>query len=257
MLDEGGGDGTFVRIVKFDVATGEAVGQYLYPLDTSSQGRGLSAIVALGNDKFLVLERNNRGVGVGADLAPADKAVYEIDLAGATDVSNVVAAGGVLPAGIVPVAKGARVLDLDTNTLAALGNQSPEKWEGLAVGPRLPGGRYLILAGTDNDYSVTQTGDGTQFDVYFDFTQADPYAASIQCPLGLTTGCVATADGTPRELTGAYALLPGVLHAYTARIDGYVAPAVVPEPATVALTAAGLTVLGAAARRRRRTHTEG
>ena len=50
--------------------------------------------------------------------------------------------------------------------IAALGNQSPEKWEGLAVGPQLANGRYLILAGTDNDYSITQNGTGTQFDVY-------------------------------------------------------------------------------------------
>lgn len=40
-------------------------------------------------------------------------------------------------------------------SLAALGGVSPEKWEGLAIGPRLDDGSYLVLAGTDNDYSVT------------------------------------------------------------------------------------------------------
>jgi hypothetical protein len=44
-----------------------------------------------------------------------------------------------------------------------------------------------------------------------------------------------------------------VLHAYVARIDGYVAPAVVPEPGTLALVGAGLGVAAAAARRRQRT----
>ena len=250
MADEGGADGVYARIVKFDALTGRAVGQYLYRLDTAAQGRGVSALVALGDDKFLVLERNNRGVGVGATLATADKAVYEIDLAGATDVSDVTAAGGVLPAGVVPAAKGAKVLDLDANTLAALGGRSPEKWEGLAVGPRLADGRYLLLAGTDNDYSVTQNAGGAQFDVWFDFSQADPYAASIQCPVGQTTGCVATTGGAPRTLTAAYTLLPGVLHAYAATIDGYVAPAVVPEPGVFALTAAGLGLVAAGAARR-------
>ncbi len=252
MADEGGGNGLYARIVKYDLASGQAVGQYLYRLDTAAQGRGISALVALGNDRFLVLERNNRGVGVGATLANADKAVYEIDLAGATDASGVVVAdGATLPPGVTAAAKGAKVMDLDANTLAALGDRSPEKWEGLAVGPRLADGRYVVLAGTDNDYSVTQNGAGTQFDVWFDLSQADPYAASIQCPLGQTTGCVATTGGAPRELTAAYALLPGVLHAYTARVDGYVAPAVVPEPSAVALTALGLGLVGAREGRRR------
>lgn len=254
-LDEGGAEGLYTRLVKFDVATGEAVGQYAYTFETAAQGRGVSALVALGNDQFLVLERNNRGVGVGATLAGADKAVYAIDLAGATDISTTVLAGGVLPAGVVPVAKGAKVLDLDANTLAALGGRSPEKWEGLAVGPRLADGRYLILAGTDNDYSVTQNDAGAQFDVWFDFSLPDPYAQSIQCPIGATTGCFLTANAAaPAVLTGAYQLLPGVLHAYAARLDGYVAPSVVPEPRSVVLAGAGLALgaAGAAVRRRAR-----
>ncbi len=252
MADEGGADGVFARIVKFDLLTGDAVAQYAYRLDTAAQGRGVSALVALGNDRLLVLERNNRGVGVGATLANADKAVYEVDLAGASDVSDVTIAGAALPAGRAPVAKGAKVVDLDADALDALGGRSPEKWEGLAVGPRLADGRYLLLAGSDNDYSVTQNAGGAQFDVYFDFSQPDPYAASIQCPVGRTTGCVATAGGAPRALTAAYTLLPGVLHAYAARVDGYVAPAVVPEPSALALTACGAGVVAAAAARRRR-----
>ncbi|MGZ8379059.1 MAG: esterase-like activity of phytase family protein [Gemmatirosa sp.] len=253
MLDEGGGDGVHVRIVKFDVLTGQSVAQYAYRMDGASQGRGLSAIIALGNDRFLVIERNNRGVGVGADVASPNKNVYAIDLAGATDVSNVAITNGTLPPGVVTVAKSANpVIDLDANTLGALGNKSPEKWEGLTVGPQLADGRYVIVAGTDNDYSVTQNADGVQFDVYFDFSAADPYAASIQCPVGTTTGCTFTTGGGAATLTSAYRLVPGVLHAYTARIDGYVAPFVTPEPQSIALTAVGLGLLAAARRRRTR-----
>jgi len=250
----------YTRIVKYDTDTGEAVGQYAYKLDRNGQGQGISAIVALGNDRFMVLERNNRGVGVGADLATADKNVYLVDLTGATDVTGIeLPTTGNLPAGVVGVAKGDKVIDLDAHRVdldgdgvLEAGEVSPEKWEGLAVGPRLNDGSYLILAGTDNDYSVTQNGTGTQFDVYFDFSQADPYAASIQCPLGQTAGCTSTANGQAAALTADHQLLPAVLHAYRASaadMAAYVAP--VPEPGSIALTVSGLALVGAWAQRRR------
>ncbi len=240
--------GSYSRIVKYDTATGQAVGQYAYRLESASQGRGISALVALGNDKFMILERNNRGIGVGATLAGADKNVFMIDLNGAIDVTgvNLPATGTFTGA----VSKGAKVIDLDANTLLALGNKSPEKWEGLAIGPQLANGQYLVLAGTDNDYSVTQNGTGTQFDVYFRFTDADPNAASIQCPAGQTVNCFLTANNaTAATLTAEYQLLPGVLHAYTATVDGYVSA--VPQPHAYLLMLSGLLAVGVAAKRRR------
>jgi hypothetical protein len=68
------------------------------------QGRniGLSVIVALNDHEFLVLERDNRGIGVdnpagrGAPGGPipapgvvGSKRVYRIDIDGATDVSGI------------------------------------------------------------------------------------------------------------------------------------------------------------------------
>jgi hypothetical protein len=230
MLDEGSGNGRCNRIVKFDTETGEAVAQYAYQMEGSSQGRGISALVAINDHEFLVLERNNRGIGVGAEFSPPNKKVYRIDLGDAADVSNVAFSTDTdAPCPVGSVTKTGPFLDLAANTLAKLGKKVPEKWEGLAIGPRLKGGNYLLLAGTDNDYSVTQNAGGEQFDVYFRFTDDDPYASSIQCPLGTTTGCFKTTGGDPTELPsdGSYTLLPGVLHAYKvprADLGDYVRP---------------------------------
>ena len=138
------------------------------------QGRniGVSAIIALNDTEFLVLERDNRGIGVddppGARVV-GSKRVFKIDIAGATDVTGVTLGESALPAGVIPVTKSPEVfIDIQANTLLPNGKQA-EKWEGLAIGPRLLGGARLILTGNDNDYSVTQTGVGEQFDVYVDF----------------------------------------------------------------------------------------
>src|SRR5262245_3388887 len=88
MVNEGGGDGFCNRIVKFDTETGTAVAQYAYKMEAASQGRGISALVALNESEFLVLERNNRGIGVGATLASPNKKVYRLSIAGAVDVSS-------------------------------------------------------------------------------------------------------------------------------------------------------------------------
>jgi hypothetical protein len=237
MVDEGGGSGTYNRIVKFDTATGEAVAQYLYQMEGSSQGRGISALVAINETEFLVLERNNRGIGVGAEAEPPNKKVYRIDLTGATDVIALTVAGGVLPAGVVAVGKaGTPFLDLGADTLAEVGGRVPEKWEGLAIGPQLANGSFLMLAGTDNDYSVTQSGSGEQFDVYFDFATG----ATVQCALDVACA------------PAGYGLLPGVLHSYAVsagELGDYRAP--VPEPAGWALMLAGLGVVAGLRARRR------
>ena len=91
-----------------------------------------------------------------------NKKVFRIDLAGATDVSQIDLDA---PAAVfTPVTKDnsqpwldlAAPATLADASLALLGGVSPEKWEGLAIGPGLKDGSYLVLAGTDNDYSVTQ-----------------------------------------------------------------------------------------------------
>ena len=223
MLDEGGSNGFCNRIVKFDTRTGDAVAQYAYKMEGANQGRGVSSLVAINDHEFFVLERNNRGIGVGAVLTPPNKKVFRIDVTGATDVSTTALSNASCPG----VTKTGPFLDLAANTLPALGDKVPEKWEGLVIGPRLKNGDYLMVAGTDNDYSVTQNAGGQQFDVYYLFTDADPFATSIQCPLDTVTGCFFTTGGGPATLTPAHKLLPGVLHAYrvpAADLGNYVPP---------------------------------
>jgi hypothetical protein len=225
MLDEGAGDGFYNRIVKFSYVTGRAVAQYAYKMDAASQGRGISALFALNEDQMLVLERNNRGLGVDAELTPPNKKVFRIDLKGATDVSAIKLSN--TATGFTPAAKVATPwLDLaleDTlkdPSLAALSGVSPEKWEGLAVGPKLANGSYLVLAGTDNDYSVTQiAGATTQYDRYFRVKNGT--TERIQCTIGTFDGCVtvsATGQATTTAATDldGFKPIPGVLHAYAA-----------------------------------------
>lgn len=244
-----GRDGRNVRIVVFDndpvsMTYGKGIAQYAYPLEAQSavlarivaaggtgsatdprQGRniGLSAIVAINDREFLVLERDNRGLGVddpaGAGVT-GSKRVYKIDISGATDVTGVALPGGDLAAfGITPVAKSALFIDLAANTVLPNGKKA-EKWEGLAIGPKLKDGSRVIVAGTDNDYSVTQSGPtSTQYDVYADFA-----GGSVQRDIDQPTRLDGAEVG---PVPVGYALVPGVLHAYrvpAADLPNYVEP---------------------------------
>ena len=256
-----GRNGRNLRIVVFDndhhsPTFGKSVAQYAYPLEKQAdvlarilaaggtgtatdprQGRnlGLSAIVALNDHEFLVLERDNRGIGVdnpqgktGPTGVTGSKRVFKIDVTGATDVSGLDLPLGDLPSTIVPVTKQALpFIDLAANTLLPNGEQA-EKWEGLTIGARLKFGQYSIVAGNDNDYSVTQLGGSlTQYETYVDF--AGHYA---RCPLGAQTGCEIDGDGVDtgdfnQPLPAGHVLLPGVLHAYRVSatdLAGYVPP---------------------------------
>ncbi len=231
MLDEGGSNGTTNRIVAFDTRTARPLAQYGYRMDGNSQGRGISALVAINDHEFLVLERNNRGLGVDANLASPNKKVFRVDLTGATDVTGLNLATA--PADswtpvtkvVTPWLDLAAAATLADPSLAALGGVSPEKWEGLTVGPRLSDGSYLVLAGTDNDYSATQNGSSVQFDVYFK-PLGGGLASRIQCDIGTFDNCTGintdggAGDAVPTgfDFTG-YALIPGVLHAYKASTD--------------------------------------
>ena len=89
-----------------------------------------------------------------------------------------------------------------------------------------------MLAGTDNDDSVTQDGSGTPFDVLVKDAAAS--VSRIQCDIGSFANCLAiNTDGSlgaalaPGFDFSGYALIRGVLHAYKANaadLAGYQVP---------------------------------
>ncbi|HEX8419063.1 MAG TPA: esterase-like activity of phytase family protein [Sphingomonas sp.] len=256
--NNGNNDGRFsrnVRIVAYDVATGESTGQFIYELealadingrvtgdfDANSQGRsiGVSAIQSLGNGKFLVLERDNRGLSVdaGASTEVASKRIYQIDLSGATDVAAISLAGSnALPAGVKAATKIATPFIDIAAAMRSMGYQIPEKIEGFSFGPRLADGGITLIVATDNDFSVTQNGAGTQFDVCVNAGN------TARVEVGLGAGCP----------TG-FALIPNTLLSFRLSAAEYgQLIGVVPEPSTWAMMVAGFGAMGAALRRRRR-----
>jgi hypothetical protein len=257
------GEGRFsrnVRIVAYDVASGTQKAQYIYQLESvadineriagtandfaaNQQGRsiGVSAIQAVTDGTLLVLERDNRGFGVedaNGTTAVGSKRVYRIDLAGATDVKDVSLAGtNTLPAGVSPVGKTATPFVDFAAALRRLGLAIPDKLEGFAFGPRLADGSYTLIMITDNDFSVTQNGDGVQFDV----------CTSSVNGSGTTTQ-VALGAGCPAGTT----LIPNMIYSFRLSEAEYQSlTGAVPEPATWGMMVLGFGLIGAAARRRR------
>jgi len=245
-----GRDGRNLRIIVFDndrqsPTYGTSIAQYAYQLELQAdvaarivsaggvatptdprQGRniGLSAITAINDHEFLVLERDNRGIGVddpaGANVV-GSKRIYKINVTGATDIANTAlpADGNLTGASITPVTKDPSVfIDLAADTVLPNGKRV-EKWEGLAIGPQLKNGARLILTGNDNDFSVTQNASSVQFDVYVDFN-----GNSVQRDIDHPTTLNGQEVG---PVPAGFVLLPGVLHAYKASatdLAGYLPP---------------------------------
>ena len=134
-----GRNGRNLRIVVYDndrhsPTYGTSIAQYAYQLEPQAdiaarivaaggtatptdprQGRniGLSAITAINENEFLVLERDNRGIGVddpaGANVV-GSKRVYKIDVRGATDIAaRELPSDGNLAAAVPPIVAGDEV----------------------------------------------------------------------------------------------------------------------------------------------------
>ncbi len=255
LVNEGDPDGRRsrnLRIVEFDVASGLSTKQFVYqteslddlnarvpddPFGSNAQGRniGISAIIALNDKEFLIIERDNRGAGVDdptGEAPVASKRIYKISIDGATDVSALDLTGtNDLPAGVTPVSK-TLYFDL-AEALTAQDIPIAEKLEGITVGKQLDDGSYALILGTDNDFSVTQDGDAVQFDVCTDGVTSQQVDLDSACPAGLS-------------------LLPSYLFSIKADGLNYAQPQGVPEPGVVMLMVLGLVGFGTMRAQRRR-----
>ncbi|APW36851.1 hypothetical protein RD110_06300 [Rhodoferax koreense] len=156
--------GSVSRFTVFDRGTGNAVAQYAYPIDriqatpvpaTAFSVNGPTEVLAITNSKFLVLERSF-SVGVEGNQIR----LYEIDLAGASDVLGVPALAG---ASYKPLSK-RLVLNFET-LKAQLGGIA--NLEGLTFGPRLANGHdSLVVVADDNFPTADSTTDRNQILVF-------------------------------------------------------------------------------------------
>jgi 3-phytase len=147
--------GALTRITVHDARTGLPVAQYAYPAEPlfatppagSTDTNGVSDLVALGHDRFLVLER--------ASVFSANNwkaRIFLVDLNGATDVlgRDSLADGPVRPV--------RKTLVADLSDVAGLSRV--DNVEGITLGPRLPDGRRTVVLVSDDNFSSTQV---TQF----------------------------------------------------------------------------------------------
>jgi len=155
------GDSTaWVRFVKFDTKTKKQVAQYAYHIDAvvlapiptgTFRINGISDIMYIGNDKFLVIER---AYSVGR--IPSNIRTYIADIKGAEDVSK-------NPSFITnpvqnPISK-KLLFDFDTIKDYVF------NIEGVTFGPKLPNGHNTLVFVVDNNFDKTQVSQFWLFEI--------------------------------------------------------------------------------------------
>ncbi len=129
---------TVVRVQRYDVTGNDAApgAQYAYVVDPIHAGpggqSGLSDLLVLPNGTVLALERSWAG---GLNFRTR---IYALDFSAATDISQGAAADGLIGQAYTPIAKGQPLLEANLLNL-----------EGLALGPQLPNGHYVLLGVVD------------------------------------------------------------------------------------------------------------
>jgi hypothetical protein len=157
----GAGDSAaWIRILKFNRQLKMAVAEYAYQVDPvpypanppgSFKINGVSDILYLGNEKFIVIER-----GYSTGRIPSDIRVYLADAKGAEDISAISLQSH-------PVKKPiAKKLLLDMNSL----NRFIDNIEGVTFGPVLSNGHRSLVFVADDNFAKTQKAQFLLFEVF-------------------------------------------------------------------------------------------
>ena len=147
-----------LRIVTIDIESGRITHQFAYLL---TSGSGVSEIVALNNNEFLVDERDGNGRGNGNDAGV--KQLFKIDLSHAVDVSEMDGPDAAKHA--VNKTLFLNVVDLLVKNGINAG-EIPAKIEGVSFGPDVKDGArtlHTLWIANDNDFLETvPAADGSQ-----------------------------------------------------------------------------------------------
>ncbi|PZU95808.1 MAG: hypothetical protein DCE90_11675 [Pseudanabaena sp.] len=133
---------SLLRILQFDLPSGNASAEYLYETEV---GFGLADLLAVDNNKLIALERranpiNGAVTGIG---------VFEISLMGATDISSNTGLTASGTSGITKVQKTAITFDIPLSQTT--------NFEGLTFGEILADGRTTIFFTSDNNMDEAAT----------------------------------------------------------------------------------------------------
>ncbi len=158
LIQDGGTDGAYTRIITIDIWTG-ATHEYAYKLDnigTPAKPKypTVSDIVAINSHQFLLDERDGKGLGDGS--IAVFKKLYEVDLAGATEVSGITGAANLADKEVT------KTLFLDVvaalNPHGISSGNIPAKLEGVAFGQDVTIDgvtKHTLYVANDNDFSAS------------------------------------------------------------------------------------------------------
>jgi hypothetical protein len=158
LIQDGGDGGRANRIVSIDIETG-AVSQYAYDnwIPAFNKAYNGSEILALNSHEFLVLERDGKGLGDGS--VAVVKQLWKVDLAGATEVSQLEGAAALLA--VAPAKTLFADLRAVLNAAGINDADIPAKLEGIAFGPDvvIDGvARHTLYVANDNDFLAVAPG---------------------------------------------------------------------------------------------------